>query len=173
MDTELIKVIAKKCKSPLYANMILQHLASNIQDFESICETIGKVQQLTKGPGDTPRADGRREKEVHLASAESARGNFSGICGYCKKKAGHKRKDCPECKTKQGGPGSGSVKKCSSCGKDGHSDTDCWKKFPDKAPKWYKDLNKRGETAGSSVEVVLATVDKPNSKEQDFHGACL
>ena len=65
------------------------------------------------------------------------------------------------------------MKKCSSCGKYGHSDTDCWKKFPDKAPKWYKDLNKRGETAGSSVEVVLATVDKPNSKEQDFHGACI
>ena len=98
-----------------------------------------------KGPGDTSHADGRREKEVHLASAESARGNFSGVCGYCKKKAGHKHKDCPECKTKQGGSGSGSVKKCSSVGPDGHSDTDCWKKFPEKAPKWYKDLNKRGK----------------------------
>ena len=33
-DTELIKVMAKKCKNSLYANMILQHLASSIQDFE-------------------------------------------------------------------------------------------------------------------------------------------
>ena len=66
--------------------MILQHLASSVQDFESICETIGKVQRLTKGPVDTPCADVRREREVHLASAESARGNFSGVCGYCKKR---------------------------------------------------------------------------------------
>jgi hypothetical protein len=172
-DTELIKVMAKKCKNPLYANMILQHLAGTIQDFEAICETIGKVQRLTKGPGDAPRADGRREKEVHLASADNAKGNFSGVCGYCKKKAGHKRKDCPERKTKQGGSGSGSGKKCSACGKDGHTDAACWKKFPDKAPQWYKDLNKKGEAAGSSVEVVLATVDEPDPKEQDFHVACL
>ena len=117
--------MAKKCKNPLYANMILQHLACTTQDFAAICETLGKVQCLAKGPGDTPHADGRREKEVHLGSAESAKGNFSGVCGYCKKKAGHKRKDCPERKTKQGGSGSGSVKKCSSCGKDGHSDIVC------------------------------------------------
>ena len=29
------------------------------------------------------------------------------------------------------------------------------------------------ETAGSSVEVVLATVDEPDANEQDFHGVCL
>ena len=46
-------------------------------------------------------------------------------------------------------------------------------KFPDKAPKWYKDLTKKGEAAGNSVEVVLVTVDEPNSNDQDFHGACL
>jgi hypothetical protein len=174
-DIELIKIMAKKCKNPLYANMILQHLAGTAHDFEAICETIGKVQRLAKGPGDAPRGDGRREKEVHLASAENGSGDFNGVCGYCKKKAGHKRKDCPVRKAKQSGSGSGSGsgKKCSSCGKDGHSDTECWKKFPDKAPKWYKDLSKKGEAAGSSVEVVLATVDVPNSNDQDFHGACL
>ena len=43
-DTELINVMAKKCKNPLYANMILQHLAGTTQDFEEICETIGIVQ---------------------------------------------------------------------------------------------------------------------------------
>jgi hypothetical protein len=48
-DTELIKVMAKKCKNPLYTNMILEHLASMTQDLEAICETIGKVQQLAKG----------------------------------------------------------------------------------------------------------------------------
>ncbi len=170
-DIDLIKVMAKKCKNPLYANMILQHLAGTSQDFEAICETIGKVQRLTKGPGDTPRADGRREKEVHLTSAEGTKGTFIGICGYCKKKAGHKRKDCPDRKAKQGGSGSG--KKCSSCGKEGHNDSECWKKFPDKAPKWYKDQNKKGEAAGSSVEVVLAAVNESNSSVQDFQYACL
>ena len=87
--------------------MILQHLAGTAQDFEAICETIGKVQRLAKGPGDAPRADGRREKEVHLASAENGSGDFNGVCGYCKKKAGHKRKDCPVRKAKQSGSGSG------------------------------------------------------------------
>jgi hypothetical protein len=43
---------------------------------------------------------------------------------------------------------------------------------PNKAPKWYKDLNKKEEAAGSSVEVVLATVNEHDSKEQDFHVAC-
>ena len=116
-----------------------------------------------------------------MASAESAKGIFSGVCGYCKKRAGHKHKDCPECKAKQGGSGSrsgsgsgsGSGTKYYLCGKDGHTDADCWKEFPDNSPNWYKDLSKKGEAAGSSVEVVLATVDKPNSKEQDFHGDCL
>ena len=69
--------------------------------------------------------------------------------------------------------GSGSGKKCSSCGKDGHTDASCWKKFPDKGPQWYKDSNKKGEAAGSSVEVVLATLDEPDFKKQDFHVACL
>ena len=34
-------------QEPLYANMILQHLAGTTQDFEAICETIVKVQRLT------------------------------------------------------------------------------------------------------------------------------
>ena len=46
-------------------------------------------------------------------------------------------------------------------------------KFPDKAPKWYKDQLKKGEAAGSSVEVVLANLDESMSNGQDFHGACL
>ena len=169
-DIELIKVMAKKCKNTLYANVILQHLAGVTQDVEAICKTIGKVQQLAKanGQGDAPHADGRRENEVHLTSAESAKRNSSGVCGYCKNCAGHKCKDCPECTAKQGGSGSGSGKKCSSCGNDGHTDADCWKKFPDKAPKWYNDLSKKGEAAVSSVEVVLATVDEPNSKRAGF-----
>ena len=34
------------------------------------------------------------EKEVHLASAENGNDNFNSACGYCKKKAEHKCKDC-------------------------------------------------------------------------------
>jgi hypothetical protein len=54
-DTELIKVMAKQCKNLLYANMILQHLAGTIQDFEAICKTIGKVQSFVQ------MAEGRRK----------------------------------------------------------------------------------------------------------------
>ena len=32
---------------------------------------------------------------------------------------------------------------------------------------------KRQDTSARFVQVVLATVDKSNSNEQDFHGACL
>jgi hypothetical protein len=70
--------------------MILQHLAGIIQDFKEIFETIEKVQQHTKGQQEAPCADGRREKEVHLTSTESTKGDFKSICQYCKKKAGQK-----------------------------------------------------------------------------------
>ena len=33
-NNDLIKVMAKKCKNPLYAYMILQHLAGTTQDVE-------------------------------------------------------------------------------------------------------------------------------------------
>ena len=69
--------------------MILQHLAGTTKDFEEICKTIGKVQRLTKGHGDAPHAEGRWDMEVHLTSTECAKGNFSGVCGYYKKRAGH------------------------------------------------------------------------------------
>ena len=81
--------------------MILQHLAGTAQDVEAICETIGKVQRLAKGPGDAPCGDGKQENEVHLASAESGHGNCNGVCGHCKNKAGHKCKDCLARKAKQ------------------------------------------------------------------------
>jgi len=76
-------------------------------------------------------------------------------------------------KAKQGGSGTGSKKKCSACRKSRHTDVDCWKKHPAKAPQWFKDTTKEGKTARSSVEVVLASVDVLNDNEQDFTHTCL
>ena len=70
--------------------MILQHLAGTAQDFEVICETIGKVQLLAKGPGDAPSSDGEQENEVDLANAEKVKGDFNGVCVSPKKMARHR-----------------------------------------------------------------------------------
>ena len=52
-----------------------------------------------------------------------------------------------------------SNKTCNFCGLKGHKEAGCFKKFPEKAPAWYKEKNAKAETASSSVEVSLASVD--------------
>ena len=102
-------------------------------------------------------SEGKGDKEVHLAGAD--KGSYGGICSYCKKKAGQKCMDCPECKGKSSGSSLESAKKCNSCGKSGHMDSDCWNKNPNKAPQWFKDLSNKKEAAGSNVEVMLANIE--------------
>jgi len=116
-------------------------------------------------------AEGRRKYTWPVLKLQI---NFSGVCGYCKKRAGHKWKVFPECNAKQSKVDLdlGTVRNVACMeGMDTLMLT-VGKRSLIKLPKWYKDLSKKGETAGSSVEVVLATVDEPNSKEEDFHGAC-
>jgi hypothetical protein len=91
--------------------------------------------------------------------------SLADVCGYYKKKAGHKHKDCLVRKTRQSGPGTGSEMKCSLCGKTGHSGDDCCKKHPEKAPHWFKDMTKKGKTAWSSVDIVLASVETINDND--------
>jgi hypothetical protein len=57
-------------------------MVDTTEDSEAICVKIQKIEQLA------PCTDGRREKKVHVASAESAKRIFGGVCGYCKKRAG-------------------------------------------------------------------------------------
>ena len=97
---------------------------------------------------------------IQPVNTDSAKGSFAGVCRYCKKKAGHKCKNCLDSTAKQVGSGTGSKKKCRSCKKSGHTDADCWKRHPAKVPQWFKDMAKKGKTARNSVEVVLHHIRK-------------
>ena len=44
------------------------------------------------------------------------------------------------------------------CGLKGPKETGCFKKFPKKAPSWYKENVVKSETASSSVEVSLTSL---------------
>ena len=139
--------MAKQVKDSSYIDKIVMHLkASTADDLEELCNVISKNQRLASIFGRSENNSGgksgdKRDKEVQLASA----GEFKGICGFCNKKAGHKRKDCPERKKKL------VEAVCSHCGKKGHLDANCWKKHPDKMPQWAKDKAK--ETSGAKITV--------------------
>ena len=42
---------------------------------------------------------------------------------------------------------------------NGHVEADCWKKNPEKAPQWYKDMKSGNEGAGTSIDIMLASVE--------------
>ena len=54
----------------------------------------------------------------------------------------------------------------------GHLDADCWKSRPEKARQWYRDLQNGKEASGISIEVMLASVNVRDNK-QNFAQACL
>ena len=41
----------------------------------------------------------------------------------------------------------------------GHVEADCWKKNPEKAPQWYKDIKSGKEGTGTSIGILLASVE--------------
>ena len=47
---------------------------------------------------------------------------------------------------------------CHFWGGKGHTDSQCFKKNPEKAPKWWKEKNAEAESASSSVEVMLMSL---------------
>ena len=61
--------------------------------------------------------------------------------------------------------GSSSNKKCNFCGLKGHKEAECYKKHPEKAPKWFKDGSKSESASGVNVEVCLSQLDVTG---QDF-----
>ena len=100
-----------------------------------------------------------KDKEVQLGQVTGA---FYGEFSFCHKK-GHKRKDCKERKEKA------KSMKCKHCDATGHLEDGCWKKNPDKAPQWYKDLQKNKRVSASNVVVCLENFEvamKPAG--QDF-----
>ena len=48
---------------------------------------------------------------------------------------------------------------CNFCGLKGHKEIGCFKKFPEKAPAWYKEKIAKVESAASSMEVTLASLN--------------
>ena len=163
-DVEYIKIMAKKVESATYSKMILDHLKGTNYDFEELCTDISKVQRMAHASSTYKKeANGSsgkgKEKEVQLTSAS---GSFNGECSFCHKK-GHKRKDCKDRKEKAKGM------KCGHCGATGHLEDGCWKKNPDKAPQWYKDLQKNKGVSASNVEICLPCVEIAQEPEgQDF-----
>lgn len=160
-DTTLIKAFAKKVKSSVYSKMTIDHLNSgDANDFEELCNNINEVQRLTRStqnPKEKPSG-----KEVQLANADGE--EFRGNCGKCGR-YGHKRVDCKQKKQNNGGGsgGSGNGKTCNHCGGKGHLEAACFKKHPEKAPQWYKNMvAKKKEAAGASIEMMIVSV------EQDF-----
>ena len=51
------------------------------------------------------------------------------------------------------------VKTYNYCGRKGHLKSGYWKKHPEKAPQWWRDLQAKGEAAGGSVEIMVASVE--------------
>ena len=179
-ETDLVKVLMKKVTSPTYSKMILEHLRKDPgeHDLEAICDEISEIQRTTKPSGGYKKAS---EKEVQLPSAANSsgnEGNFRGVCGFCNKVCGYKRKDCPLRKAAGGSGGGGggggggrnsggggnSNKTCNCCGKKGHVEADCWVKHPDKAPKWFKDLQAKKEASGTTIEMMLASIEYDSKK---------
>ena len=132
-----------------------------------------QIQRLMKSGSKSRHGD----KEVHLSSIEGE-GSFKGKCGNCGKVCGFKSKECKKCKgnlhggrtdgdrggnTKTGG----SNKTCNFCGLKGHKEEGCFKKFPDKAPSWYKEKAANTKLALSNVEVSLMSLD-PKKMQVDL-----
>jgi len=45
-----------------------------------------------------------------------------------------------------------------------HLEADCFKKHPDKAPQWFKDLKDKLKAAGANVEIMIGSVEyEPDS----------
>ena len=164
-DHELCMLMAHKNHDTSYARLILDKLKSTSPDFDGLCNSVSKIQRLTKS--------GSRghsiEKEVHLSSIDG-KGTFKGKCRNCGKACGFKAKECKKHKGELHGGRSngesegntnngGSGKTCNFCGLKGHKETGCFKKFPEKAPAWFKEKTAKAESAASSVEVTLASLN--------------
>ena len=159
-DTELIKLMAKKVLDTMFAKLIIEYLnQSSGIDFKTICEKINEIQRLTKATGANKQAPRHNThgKEVQLANTDR---KFLGVCGNCQKRCG----DYLHPKSNGGGgtitaSGGGIGKPCNNCGMKWHNEDKCWKKHPGNAPQWYKDMQKKKEASGVSVEMMLASLE--------------
>ena len=94
------------------------------------------------------RVKGRSRESVGTVAkyADSRQKNARSIKGTCGNSGGN---------TNNGG----SNKTCNFCGLKGHKDTGYFRKFPEKAPPWYKEKTVKTESASSNVEVSFTSLD--------------
>jgi hypothetical protein len=50
----------------------------------------------------------------------------------------------------------------------GHKESQCYKKNPEKAPNWWKEKNAKMESALSSIDVTLMSLDDPGKTAVDM-----
>lgn len=154
-DTQLIKIMVKKVQNTTYTKDIMTELEKATPSFKTICNDIAKIQRLARATDKTTSE--KTGKEVALYSTETT--SKKGKCSYCGNP--HKRKDCNKLKAalKKQGP-------CPvpGCGKEGHLESECFIKHPEKKPKWHgKSKAKKSDTEVSNTEVMIVNVD-----ESDF-----
>ena len=85
IKTELIKIMAKKVSSSMYAKIVIKHLnkTSTSHYSEEICREISEMQRLKKAtrPGSNNGGQhNNKEKVVQLISTDGYR--FQGVCGH-------------------------------------------------------------------------------------------
>ena len=157
-EKELIKDMAKKTQNSTYAKMISDELRKPTPNFKLLCDELDSVQRLA-GLSLSGSKSNKKEKEVALASQEKSKSDakVKSNCSYCNGK--HKRKDCKKLKAaleKQG--------KCPHCDKEGHLDSECFIKHPEKKPSWFGKKSKGGsETSANNLEIQVVNIDS-----QDF-----
>ena len=147
LDSDLIKLMARKVNLTSYTNMIVDYLnGTGANNFKKICMEISPVQRLAG--------------ILNLKSKKSSNKEIA-VVGVVDNQKDDK---------KYGGGGKGnSDKTCNFCHKKGHTEDKSWKIYPNQLPKWVQDKQKKRESGGQtdSVEVVVASV-----KGLDFQQAC-
>ena len=105
----------------------------------------------------------KTSEESNNEVALVATNTFNGICYNCQQK-GHRANKCPNEKQPRKDKGKKTKAKCNNCGKEGHTEENCWElaRNADKRPKWYKKSsgNEQANVA-HNVEVLLAAVQFP------------
>jgi hypothetical protein len=132
----------------------LKDLRKQMYDYYKASRTARKKNggrtelNLYAGDDDSDSREERTTQRHHTKGKKKPKRNQQ-TCYKCGK-TGHIKRDCPVMRTK-------SSLQCGHCGKKGHNDGDCWKKHPDKKPKWLK--NKEDNNDSDSDEVAGIVVD--------------
>jgi hypothetical protein len=164
-DHELCMLMAQKNNDASYARLILDELKSDSPNFDRLCNDISEIQRLMRSES----TGYSNNKEVHLSSV-GGKGLFKGKCRNCgkvcrfkayqyKKQRGEMHGGCMNGDDEGNTNNGSSNKTCNFCGLKGHKESGCFKKFPEKAPAWFKEKSAKTKSASLNVEVSLMSLD--------------